>query len=42
LLNDEPFRRHHRIGAEIVMPGASNAHKALGGLDQAVQLRMDL
>jgi hypothetical protein len=37
LLGDEPFRRRHRTSAEIVMPGAGNAHEALGRLDKAVQ-----
>jgi hypothetical protein len=30
LLGDEPFRRPHRLGAEIVVPGAGYAHEALG------------
>ena len=37
MLGDELFRRRHRMGAEIVMPDAGNAHEALGRLDQAIQ-----
>ena len=29
-------RRRNRIGAEIVVPGAGNAHEALRRLDQTV------
>ena len=37
LLGDEPFRRPHRLGAEIVVPGAGYAHEALGRPDQAIE-----
>jgi len=36
LFGDELFRRRNRIGAEIVVPGAGNAHEALRRLDQTV------
>ena len=37
MIGDELFRGRHRVVAEIVMPGAGNAHEALGRPDQAIQ-----
>jgi hypothetical protein len=37
LLDDELFRRRHRLRAEIVVPGVGNTHEALGRADQAIE-----
>ena len=37
MLGNEPFRRRYRPHAEIVVPGAGNAHEALGCPDQVIE-----